>query len=217
MPDLAPPIVGIDLGTTNCAVAWVDAVPGARTQVFPIPQLVAAREVGERPIDYLEFGVAQGASFRWWLQHATHPDSRFIGFDLFTGLPEDFGPVRAGSFDTRGRVPDIGDSRGRFVAGFFQETLGPFLEGSGLADRPEGRRLVLHMDADLYSSTLFALTRLAPLVRPGDLVLFDEFGVPMHEFKAWMEFSAAYQVDATLLAQANDWLQTAFRIEKLAR
>jgi molecular chaperone DnaK (HSP70) len=50
MPDLTSPIVGIDLGTTNCAVAWVDAVPGARPQLFPIPQIVAAGEVGERPV-----------------------------------------------------------------------------------------------------------------------------------------------------------------------
>jgi hypothetical protein len=73
------------------------------------------------------------------------------------------------------------------------------------------------MDADLYSSTLFALTRLAPFLRPGDLLLFDEFGVPMHEFKAWTEFAAAYKVEATLLGQANDWLQVAFRVEALAR
>jgi molecular chaperone DnaK (HSP70) len=52
MPDPPSPIVGIDLGTTNCAVAWVDPGAGARArpQVFQIPQLVAPHEVGERPI-----------------------------------------------------------------------------------------------------------------------------------------------------------------------
>jgi hypothetical protein len=72
------------------------------------------------------------------------------------------------------------------------------------------------MDADLYSSTLFVLTRLAPVMRPGDVILFDEFGVPMHEFRAWMDFVSAYRVEATLLGQANDWLQVAFRLEALA-
>src|SRR5688500_6835567 len=34
---------------------------------------VLRSELGEGPIDYLEFGVAQGASFRWWLAQAGHP------------------------------------------------------------------------------------------------------------------------------------------------
>jgi len=168
------------------------------------------------PLDYLEFGVAAGASFRWWLAHVPHPDARFSGFDVFTGLPEDFGPVKAGSFDTGGQVPQVDDERARFVSGYFQDTLGPFIAETGLAARPEGRRLIVHLDADLYTSTLFVLTRLAPYLRAGDVLLFDEFGVPMHEFKAWTEFVAAYRVEATLLGQANTWLQTAFRVESLA-
>ncbi len=43
-------IVGIDLGTTNSAVAYVDpADPERRVQSFPIPQLVAEGTVAERP------------------------------------------------------------------------------------------------------------------------------------------------------------------------
>ncbi len=43
-------VVGIDLGTTNCAVAYIDTGggPDARVQVFPITQVVAAGEVAER-------------------------------------------------------------------------------------------------------------------------------------------------------------------------
>ena len=44
-------LVGIDLGTTNSAVAWVDATPPLRAavpQLLGIPQLVAAREVVTR-------------------------------------------------------------------------------------------------------------------------------------------------------------------------
>lgn len=178
---------------------------------------VLTSEIGDAPIRYLEFGVARGASFRWWLEHVTHPDARFAGFDVFTGLPEDFGPVRAGAFDTGGAVPEVDDARARFVAGYFQDTLGPYLEASGMARRDGNTRLVIHLDADLYSSTLFVLTRLAPVLRAGDLLLFDEFGVPMHEFRAWTDFVAAYRVRATLLGQANDWLQVAFRLDDVAR
>ena len=42
-------VVGIDLGTTNCAVTYIDTSKKAwKVQVFPIPQLVGPREVESR-------------------------------------------------------------------------------------------------------------------------------------------------------------------------
>ena len=47
-------IVGIDLGTTNCAVAYVDSKgrerPSADIRLFEVPQLVAAGETAPRPM-----------------------------------------------------------------------------------------------------------------------------------------------------------------------
>ncbi|HEV3165685.1 MAG TPA: Hsp70 family protein, partial [Isosphaeraceae bacterium] len=47
-------IVGIDLGTTNCAVAYVDTKgrerPSADIRLFEVPQLVAAGETAPRPM-----------------------------------------------------------------------------------------------------------------------------------------------------------------------
>jgi molecular chaperone DnaK (HSP70) len=47
-------IVGIDLGTTNCAVAYVDTKgrdrPAADIRIFEVPQLVAAGETAPRPM-----------------------------------------------------------------------------------------------------------------------------------------------------------------------
>lgn len=166
----------------------------------------------EGPVTYLEFGVAGGHSFAWWLARNTDPASRFVGFDTFTGLPEDFGPYKTGAFSTEGRAPEIADPRARFVAGLFQDTLGPFLAEAALDARPTSHRLVVHLDADLYSSTLFVLTRLAPVLRPGDVLFFDEFGVPMHEFKAFTEFVQAYGVGYRVLGQANDFLQVALKL-----
>lgn len=43
-----PAIVGIDLGTTNSAIAWCSAADGAEPELFAIPQLIGEGEVGTR-------------------------------------------------------------------------------------------------------------------------------------------------------------------------
>lgn len=80
------------------------------------------------PVDYLEFGVFQGDSIRLWSQMNTNPESRFIGFDSFEGLPVAWGnSMKAGSFSTSGVVPEIADPRVSFQRGWFNDTLPQFL------------------------------------------------------------------------------------------
>ncbi|HUR47835.1 MAG TPA: Hsp70 family protein, partial [Candidatus Saccharimonadales bacterium] len=45
-------LVGIDLGTSNCAMAFVDMARGAEAPVsdFPVPQLIRPGEVSSRPL-----------------------------------------------------------------------------------------------------------------------------------------------------------------------
>src|SRR5262245_33462478 len=45
-------VIGIDLGTTNCALAYVDTAQGddARITQLPIPQVVAPGDVADRPL-----------------------------------------------------------------------------------------------------------------------------------------------------------------------
>jgi hypothetical protein len=69
------------------------------------------------------------------------------------------------------------------------------------------------MDADLYSATLFALSQLYPFLRKGDIILFDEFNVPMHEFKAYKEFTASFYVKLKPVAAVNNFYQAAFVVE----
>ncbi len=45
-----PRVVGIDLGTTNCAVAWAGTAGASEVEVFPVPQLVAPGEVEAREV-----------------------------------------------------------------------------------------------------------------------------------------------------------------------
>ena len=161
-------------------------------------------------IDYLEFGVGAGHSLRWWLEHNRNPSSRFVGFDTFTGLPGDWGSVKKGAFSTEGRVPDVEDSRVSFEVGLFQDTLERFLSEFSFAGKK-----VIHLDADLYSSTLFALARLAPKLRKGDILIFDDFATIdgfTYEFRALCDFISAYKLGYRLLGAARYYAQVAIEL-----
>jgi hypothetical protein len=69
------------------------------------------------------------------------------------------------------------------------------------------------MDADLYSSTLFTLTTLAPYLKKGDIIFFDEFCVPTHEFLAVKNFTESYYINLKPIAASNNFLFTAFVVE----
>jgi O-methyltransferase len=160
------------------------------------------------PINYLEFGVSGGHSFRWWLKKNQDPGSRFTGFDTFEGLPEEWGGFQAGAMSTGSMIPATDDPRASFEKGLFQDTLPGFLSKMGR----EGR-IVLMMDADLYTSTLYVLTSMAPFLKPGDIVFFDQFNVPRHEFLAFTDFTNSYYRKMKLLGAANNYYFCAFEVE----
>ena len=164
--------------------------------------------VMEQPIDYFEFGVDGGHSLRWWLQHNTHPKSRFFGFDTFEGLPEKWGAFEKGAMAHTIESLQITDTRVGLYKGLFQESLPPFLEEY----KSVNRRLV-HLDADLFSSTLFTLTQLFRFLKPGDIILFDEFAVPQHEFLAFKLFTESFYVQYEVIGAANNYLFVAIKIK----
>lgn len=164
-----------------------------------------------RPITYLEFGVAAGSSFKWWLANNSSHESRFFGFDTFEGLPEDWG----GFFkkgDMSSDIPQTDDVRARFIKGLFQDTLNKFINEQ--TERLNSDTLkVIHLDADIYSATAFTLSQLYPFLNKGDIILFDEFNVPLHEFKAFHEFTNNFYVQLRPIAAVNNYYQTAFVVE----
>jgi len=142
------------------------------------------------PIHYLEFGVYRGESLFWWLNRISRSDARFTGFDTFTGLPERWRRSEPlGAFDAKGRLPDTKDPRCSFEVGLFQDTLPDFIGHNDLSGR-----LIIQLDADLYSSTLFILTRLAPHLKSGDILFFDEFSCPLDEYRAFSDFVKSFRV-----------------------
>jgi len=123
---------------------------------------------------FLEFGVYRGESMRWFSRSFINSNSLFFGFDTFTGLPEDW-EVRnlpLGTFSCNGQEPVIDDSRVRFVKGLFSDTLPKTIDKIKVA--AEGRTVLVHFDADLFSSTLFVLTFLWQWL-DRYYFLFDEF------------------------------------------
>ncbi len=141
------------------------------------------------PVDYLEFGVYQGDSIKMWTEINKHRHSRFFGFDSFEGLPEAWGKsMQSGDFNVGGRMPLIDDDRVSFAKGWFNETLVPFL-----ATFQPRSPLIIHNDSDLYSSTLYLLTKLDPILVQGSVVIFDEFYSSLHEFRAFQDYISAYR------------------------
>jgi O-methyltransferase len=154
-------------------------------------------------IDFLEFGVYTGHSIRFWSQMNRDPQSRFIGFDSFEGLPEDWTKkLPRGTFDVGGAVPQIDDERVSFVKGWFQNTLPGFLNGF----TPRSR-LVVHNDSDLYSSTLFTLANLNMLLVPGTVVIFDDFWMPTHVFRAFSDYKSAFWRSARPVAMTSNYAE----------
>lgn len=157
--------------------------------------------LGNGPLDYLEFGVWRGASIRAWLELNGDPRSRFYGFDTFSGLPEEwrvfFRPLPKGSLDAGGVTPAVSDPRVSFIRGVFQDSLPEFLKTFRVMNR-----LVINLDADLYSSTLYVLASLNPLLRPGTILILDEISTP-EEFRAFRDFIHSFKRAYKVLAQAE--------------
>jgi O-methyltransferase len=161
------------------------------------------------PIDYLEFGVCGGHSFKWWLQQNTHPQSRFFGFDTFEGLPEKWGAFAKGAMAVQLETLQITDTRASFYKGLFQDTLLPFL-----SSYKSGARKLIHLDADLFSATIFTLSQLYSILNDGDILLFDEFAVPQHEFLAFKIFTESFYINYEVIGAANNYLFVAVKIKK---
>lgn len=176
-----------------------------RTESFPVFEnryklydYLNGSIIGEEPISYLEFGVSKGESLKYWTEIDSNPDSRFWGFDTFSGLPEKWEvfttTIEKESFSMNGNPPDIPDTRNNFVKGLFQESLPGFLETF-----EDKGRLVLHNDADLYTSTMYVLCQTHHLLKPGSIVMFDEFTSVLHEFRAWEDYCASYMREYVVL------------------
>lgn len=136
---------------------------------------------------YAEFGVNEGGTISFIAK--AKPGAIVHGFDSFEGLPEDWSgnAMAAGFFNRKGRLPKV-PGNVRLHRGWFNESLPAF------ASAHPGPAAFLHIDCDLYSSTVEIFKALGDRIVPGTVIVFDEyFNYPAwkaHEHKAFQEFQA---------------------------
>jgi hypothetical protein len=175
----------------------------------------------DMPIIFLEFGVYEGKSIKNASKIFSHPKSRFIGFDSFEGLPESWGRYHPkGTYDVKGRVPKLNDDRVFFIKRLFQNTLSNFMSDiTKLNQKTQiilnltNSALVINMDADVFSSTLFCLTKLDPIIKSGTIIRFDEFLSLEDECIAFYDYVRSYYKDFEILAANDDLLHVIIRIK----
>ena len=134
-----------------------------------------------------EYGVDQGKSF---IQICNYfqPEAVF-GFDAFAGLPN--GGVWPGNVAHQGQFNHGGQIRfdvpknGTIINGWFNDTLPGF-------DYKKPVAQFIHIDCDVYSSTVDVFNTLRGKIVPGTVIVFDDYcnytGWRVGEWKAWQEF-----------------------------
>jgi hypothetical protein len=179
------------------------------------------QKVVDLPGDIVELGVFRGASLMSWanfleIRCMGDRQRRVFGFDNFAGFTEietKDGAVSGhfkkapGGFDSAGYEDMLQDAisiydadrfipykaRVVLVKGDVEKTVPEFVVAN-----PGIRISLLHFDVDLYRPTVTALEHLWPLVVPGGVVAFDEYGIPPWEgeSRAVDEYFAANKISA---------------------
>lgn len=139
----------------------------------------------------LEFGVAGGRTL-----DIISKDHHAVGFDSFEGLPEDWRDgFPKGMF--AGPVPTIQNAE--IVVGWFEDTLPKWIDQN--KDRLSSLELI-HVDCDLYSSTVTVLENLKPWIKSGLYIVFDEYhgypGYENHEARAWENFTEENEISSVV-------------------
>ena len=82
------------------------------------------------------------------------------------------------------------------MKGSFQDTFWNFF----LNCFSRKNRIVVHVDADLYSSTLFVLLSMHHYLTEGDVIMFDDFLDPLGEFMAFNNYCQAFRLKPKLIS-----------------
>lgn len=167
-----------------------------KTEIIHCPYSLLTHALDAANLDglVLEFGVRHGQSIR---HLAVKAGQAVHGFDSFHGLPSAWGGEPEGVYSTDGELPDVPDNV-TLHAGLFDETLGPFLESH------PGDIRFCNIDCDIYASTVSVLEGIATRIKPGTVLVFDEYLINPtwrdDEYKAFQEVVEKHGWKYTYLA-----------------
>ena len=143
---------------------------------------------------WMELGVFEGTSINTIaaMKSVLSKDSSIYGFDCWTGLPEKWRDLDKGEFEVQEK-PAVREGV-ELIDGLFSESLPTFM------NRHSDEHIsLLHIDCDLYSSTMTAFDNLYRFFVPGTIIVFDEFalwpgfyGNKESEFEALIDASEKY-------------------------
>jgi hypothetical protein len=188
----------------DCSGGRLDSTRESRARLLDIVLQNAASVPG----DVFEFGVSAGDSFLTFLERC--PDRQVYGFDSWEGIPEDWWTRPKGTFAAT--PPEFKNPNGHLVKGWYDESAPRFFHDW------RGHIAILHIDCDLYSSTVTVFQHALSYCGPGTVVLFDEFwnypGFSNHEWLAWRKARAEYSIAAECIGY--DGRRAAFLIRTIA-
>lgn len=189
----------------DCAADGMRSDQATRTRII---DTVLERVKGVEG-DILEFGVYNGESVLTFADRC--PDRHVYGFDSFEGLPTAWWSRPKGAFKTTISIPERPNLT--LVPGLFDDSLPPFLASW------TGQAAVVHVDCDLYQSTLSCLEPILARCQAGTVLLFDEYynypGFSAHEWLAWRELRSRRDVVASCIAY--DGRRAAFQLASIGR
>ena len=157
----------------------------------------------------LEFGVWQGETINH-IAKQLKSENCVYGFDSFEGLPEDW---RTGFEKGVFKLTELPKVEGNviLIKGWFDKTLPDFIQ-----THKDSFCSYIHIDADLYSSTVTIFNLLSEKIISGTIIAFDEyFGHPgwqEGEYKAFQEFIKKNKLEYEYVAY-TETEQVAVRIK----
>ena len=189
-----------------------EMMPKAPT--FPLPHATLRFALGEVSVPgmALEFGVASGTTLEIIAEELAPRDdiSVVAGFDVFSGLPDAWRTGFPRGIFEQENVPTVPGAE--IVPGLFEDSLPKFLKTR------TDKISFLHLDADLYSSTVTVLDLVADRLVVGTVIVFDEYfnfpGWRNHEYRAWIEFVGRTGTEFDYLGYTVDNEQVVVRIRK---
>ena len=154
----------------------------------------------------LEFGIFEGWSLSEMVLHCRKNQMyhRFYGFDGFQGMPETdhiwskgdgLSTYENTNFLLSQKLSRLDEVM--LVPGFFKATLTAELQQAIL------KAVLIHVDCDLYSSTVEVLLFCKPLIQKGTFVIFDEY-IEGQEKRAWEDFVEREGLTGEFFVQDDD-------------